>query len=879
MKKLILLIACMLCAATVFSQVNLSIDRLTCVSPGDVVTVPIVLDNPIPTTQFGGFDLQLIYSSSIALSSAQVGQVLIDCGWEYFSYQRPTTGRVRLIAIADMNNGASHPLCFGDRSGELARLNFLVSSDSSIQDNFLPIKWVWYSCTDNSFSSRLGNTLYVSQNIYDFNGSTEMDITDDTTLPTIFGAPNSCVADTVGSALRYIDFHNGGLLLTVGAPVIECPGDTTVPANLGECGANVDFTLSTSAGCVGATVSSQPASGSFFAKGTTTVVATAVTPAGDTSHCSFTVTVVDDEPPMPLCPADMVVGNDAGQWGAIVYYAASVSDNCPGASVVCDPPSGSFFPIDITPVTCIAIDASGNVDTCIFTVTVQDSEPPRVTCPTDMTIPASTNTCGSTVSYSVTATDNLPGVRTTVSPPSGSFFPVGTTTATAIAADLSGNKDTCQFTITVQDTQPPVISCPTGLTVSNNPGECGAIVSFDLTAADNCSGVVVTLTDSSGSFFPIGTTPVTVVATDSSGNADTCLFSVTVQDNERPVLACPSNILLTADPGLCGATASYSLNASDNCSGVTISTSLPSGSFVPIGMTTVTAIAVDASGNADTCSFTVQVQDTQSPSITCPVSVEMPSEPDQCGATVAYDVEANDNCQLASLQVSPPSGSFFVVGSTTVTSIASDLSGNADTCFFDVIVTDNQPPVADIPFDISVPNDSLQNGAVVSFDLGVEDNCPGATVLSYPPSGTFFPVGVTQVEVTAVDHSGNTHHGNFQVTVILTDNDFDGVRNSADNCPEVYNPEQVDANGDGIGDACCCLAMRGNVDGDLSDAVDIADIISLVEYSFDEGGPAPGCLAEADVDGSGSVDIADIIYLVEYSFESPPGPSPVACPQ
>jgi hypothetical protein len=74
----------------------------------------------------------------------------------------------------------------------------------------------------------------------------------------------------------------------------------------------------------------------------------------------------------------------------------------------------------------------------------------------------------------------------------------------------------------------------------------------------------------------------------------------------------------------------------------------------------------------------------------------------------------------------------------------------------------------------------------------------------------------------------------------------------------------------------CCTGIRGNVDGDAADAVDIADVIFFVEYSFaDPSGPEPPCPEEADVDGNGTVDVADLIYLVDYMFNS--GPPAVPC--
>ena len=74
----------------------------------------------------------------------------------------------------------------------------------------------------------------------------------------------------------------------------------------------------------------------------------------------------------------------------------------------------------------------------------------------------------------------------------------------------------------------------------------------------------------------------------------------------------------------------------------------------------------------------------------------------------------------------------------------------------------------------------------------------------------------------------------------------------------------------------CCRATRGNIDYDITNTIDIADIIYFVDYQFGTpSGPPPYCFDEADVDNSGSIDIADLIYLVAYQFQS--GPPPLPC--
>jgi len=75
----------------------------------------------------------------------------------------------------------------------------------------------------------------------------------------------------------------------------------------------------------------------------------------------------------------------------------------------------------------------------------------------------------------------------------------------------------------------------------------------------------------------------------------------------------------------------------------------------------------------------------------------------------------------------------------------------------------------------------------------------------------------------------------------------------------------------------CCTGIRGNVNDDGNDQVNVADLTYLVDFLF-RGGPAPACLEEANVNGDPSeqVNVADLTYLVDFLFRS--GPAPAACP-
>src|SRR5205823_2797469 len=121
----------------------------------------------------------------------------------------------------------------------------------------------------------------------------------------------------------------------------------------------------------------------------------------------------------------------------------------------------------------------------------------------------------------------------------------GVTPVTCTATDAVGNTNACTFTVTVNDTEKPVIAaCPANISQSTDAGACNALVSFSTpTATDNCPGVGVACSPASGSTFSKGTTTVTCTATDTSGNTNACAFTVTINDTENPVIgACPANI-------------------------------------------------------------------------------------------------------------------------------------------------------------------------------------------------------------------------------------------------------------------------------------------------------------------------------------------------
>ncbi len=103
-----------------------------------------------------------------------------------------------------------------------------------------------------------------------------------------------------------------------------------------------------------------------------------------------------------------------------------------------------------------------------------------------------------------------------------------------------------------------------------------------------------------------------------------------------------------------------------------------------------------------------------------------------------------------------------------------------------------------------------------------------------------------------------------------------GYSGTLDKCEVCHGVAPTGAGPHGLFSQGCCNGYRGNINNDLAESIDIADLIDLVSYMFQEGPDLP-CFSEADVNGSGDLlpDIADLIYLVSYMFQE--GPAPPSC--
>ncbi len=392
----------------------------------------------------------------------------------------------------------------------------------------------------------------------------------------------------------------------------------------GTCSTTATFSPTFDDDCSGVdngTVSVSPASGSTFPKGVTTVNISVKDQSGNLATSSFTVTVLDQAPPVLTLPSNITQGTDPNLCSAVVNYTATALDNCDGAlAPSCAPPSGSHFFKGVTTVNCSAVDSSSNSSgTQSFTVTVNDTQNPTITCP-NITHGTDPDVCKAVVTVAPVASDNCPNVGTpTCTPASGSTFQKGTTDVSCTVTDASSNPGSCAFTVTVNDTQAPKIACGSVAGQSANADStCQAPVPdvrglVQAQSLDNCTAtasLTVSQSPVQGSMVSgAGAHPIDVTVTDAANNSTHCTVPFTVFDITPPTITCPADVISVAHAscpiGVSNVVTFANATVTDNCPGATFVCNPPSGATFPVGITSVTCTATDSSGNTAQCTFSV----------------------------------------------------------------------------------------------------------------------------------------------------------------------------------------------------------------------------------------------------------------------------------
>jgi hypothetical protein len=331
-----------------------------------------------------------------------------------------------------------------------------------------------------------------------------------------------------------------------------------------------------------------------------------------------------------------------------------------------------------------AVDATGvrtygPVSFMVTAPVIDPGGPPILALP-ELVVAEATLATGTAVTFDANAYDAAGPVALTCVPASGSVFPLDSSVVNCSASNAAGTT-TGSFSVFVSDYTPPVLTLPADI-VSD-----AAVVTFTASAVDGIDGTVpVSCAPASGSTFPQGVTTVNCVAYDTRLNPGFGSFKVTVTGGP-PALILPDGIIEEATgPG--GATVTFNVSSAD---GSPVLCTPASGSTFPLGVTTVSCSATNASGTS-TGSFQVTVVDTTPPVITAPSVFEVEAT-SPAGAIANFVVTAQDLVEGDVVALcAPPSGSQFPLGTTTVVCSATDSRGNGDVTSFEVVVQDTTGP-------------------------------------------------------------------------------------------------------------------------------------------------------------------------------------------
>ena len=404
------------------------------------------------------------------------------------------------------------------------------------------------------------------------------------------------------------------------------------------------------------------------------------------------------------------------------------------------------------------------------------------------------------------------------------------------ATDASGNSATVSHTITVQDVTKPVFHIQNSIVLkTNDPNNCNAPLVLKLTqdsVTDNCTsifanfniqytvdyptpsyGYLDVLVFTPGSMipigsFPIGTTVVTWRVTDECGNSTSASVSITVQDTKGPVFTsgyaanCGKSYVLPNTSGACSNLFSWarpnkafpdvtdclSFTVSEQISNPTVQAALnltnpfnyntsssfqvfPTAQF-PVGITTVTYVAVDAAGNSATCAFTVEVQDIQPPALTCPPNqILLATCPTAQIPNYTNLVQVSDNCngniQLSqSIAAGTTLGAIFApnppaAGNQFTINVTGTDGYNTSNCSFTVTLQDGEAP---IPTVATLPALVDSCGTLIVLAPTALDPCnPNAdTIFATPstPVGTFLNTNPPSYQLNP---------GNYVITWVYND--------------------------------------------------------------------------------------------------------------
>ncbi len=465
--------------------------------------------------------------------------------------------------------------------------------------------------------------------------------------------------------------------------------------------------------------------------------------------------MVLDENPDPTWAPQSYIKVSVVYGTGYTFASPTVTDNCTVDTVYNDAPA--ILPVGTTTVTWTAEDANGNSSICMQQVVVLDTVAPMINCPSDVTLAADMGTCSFDVSSSF---ENVYYISLSDISSDGINGPdcngTGNDAYSCDSVDLSiawtSIETAMPSSVQVEFYQSYYdVGGNSSTTFNGSPNS-------DYVSSDfSCSNQVINYTLNPGGYNVGGVNTLSIIP------PTNCIV---LDENPNPMWAPQSYAKVTVSYGI------GSANASDNCAIDTMYNDAPTN--LPVGTTTVTWTAVDLNGNSTTCTQQLTIEDQEAPMAVCQ---NINAYLDGSGMVIipdnAIDGGSSDNCAGA-LAYSAQLVTFTCndIGANTDTLTVIDAAGNTSTCVAVVTVIDTVSPTIICPSDMFVCD-----GDVVTYSVPTgNDNCAQSVTQTDATgftSGMVFPAGVTTLQYTSTDSSGNMAVCSFNVTVSTLDNTID----------------------------------------------------------------------------------------------------------
>jgi choice-of-anchor B domain-containing protein len=427
--------------------------------------------------------------------------------------------------------------------------------------------------------------------------------------------------------------------------------------------------------------------------GTNDVTLTVTDPSNNTNTCIAEITILDSIDPNAI--GQNTTGDLLGT-GTVTIPVANVNnnstDNCSITNMTLTP--DTFTSIGAYSAVFEVSDASGNSNSVTVEITVIDSGDainPIANCQ-NISVQLDNN---GEVTIDVTdvdngSTDNVGIVTYELDNNTFTCDNLGNNTVNLTVFDTAGNSDSCSAIVTVQDDiNPTIIGQNVTANLDGNPSVTVLAATVDNGSFDNCT--IETLTLTPDTFTTIGNYNVILEGFDATGNSENITVEITIidtVDNENPVAICQDLTAELDENGLVTVSANDADGgSSDNSGSFTLSLETTEFDCSNIGENNVILTVTDPSGNTDTCTTIITIEDNISPVLTCPDDqlIELGID----GTLTLLDYVANneataiDNCtENLIISQDPLAGTILGDGPHIISFETIDDEGNSATCSF-----------------------------------------------------------------------------------------------------------------------------------------------------------------------------------------------------